>query len=190
MRQIADLSDAKTKLEQDFYAVKNKLADSNNRLDQAKEDILTAHKLKEKLLTEHKDQKSQSLVEMSKELQAARLEGFRLNRKNKELDERCSYLQKVIKDTEDRIVALEQSETQAKGDLVRVKEEYAEKDNARIRFFESVRKGQRAAGNQLGRDPKTHVKDKLADAADLSATKNVHLKTDVKDRVRRQQSLA
>ena len=39
-----------------------------------------------------------------------------------------------------RVAELEESETEAKGALIRVKEEYAEKDNQRIRFFENVRK--------------------------------------------------
>lgn len=118
---------------------------------------------------------------MSKELQKARLEGFKLTRKNKELDERTSYLSKTMKDLDDKVAELEESETMAKGDLIRIKEEYQEKDNARIRFFENVRKGQRAkSGPGMHRDARS-LQDRMVDAADLSLNKNTRLPAEVQE---------
>lgn len=68
------------------------LNDCKEKLDQARAEAIGAERLREKLLTENKDQKSQSLIEMSKELQQARLECFRVTRQKNELDQRCTYL--------------------------------------------------------------------------------------------------
>ena len=82
-----------------------------------------------------------------------------------------------MKDLDDRVAELEESETLANGELIRVKEEYEEKDKARIRYFDNIRKGQRAiegpGGMQRG------VKDRMKDAAGLSLNKNTRLPAEV-----------
>lgn len=115
--------------------MRSKFREANDTLDAAKARAEQATQLLEILKNEHSDAKSQSLIEMSKELQNDRLRKYQLKRESKEQQERIQYLARLIKNKDEANFKMETKAANFEGEMIRMKETYRDLDNERQKRF-------------------------------------------------------
>ena len=107
-KTIQNLSEEKTDLEQQHFAIRSQYRAAQDKLDKADARAETAALLEEKLKNATQDQKSKDLIEISQKLQSAKLKEYQQKRKAEELDERVNYMQKLIKNKDESLFKLEE----------------------------------------------------------------------------------
>ena len=134
-RIIQDLSDNKTSLEEEHFRIRAEYRQAKDTLDAANSRAEQATLLLDKLRNEHTDGMSQSLIELSEKLESDRLKKYRLERETNDLNERVTYLSRLIKNKDESIFKLEQTAAKFEGDMHKAEEKYRELDNQRQRKF-------------------------------------------------------
>lgn len=138
-RIIQNLSDDKTELEEAHLRVRAEKRELEEKVDTATARADHLKKLEETLRNSTNEKLSSQFMKMSEEFQQIRLGEFRHKRAINELEERVTYLSRLLKSKNEAVAELEERAASMEGQMRQEQERFRRQENERNRkfFYES-----------------------------------------------------